>query len=290
MKKMLLTGLALGAFLAPAMAADLAPYYKAPPAAPMVCNWCGFYFGANAGYAWTEDNSVNSVGSLPFIFAGIAPATGPAVVTGATSNIPVGNSNGFIGGGQVGYNLQYQNFVYGIEADIQGLTGSGSGAISNGVGIAGFAAAANTTLAATDSVKWLGTVRGRLGYTITPSVLFYGTAGLAYGEANSSVAIGQQLTGAGAGGATGPYGSAVSISSTRTGWTAGGGAEWMMTRNWTAKVEYLHYDLGTASYNGSMTNLAVGVVPVGTPLYTVATAYSAKFTGDIVRVGLNYKF
>jgi outer membrane immunogenic protein len=292
MKKFFLTTVALGLLGLPAMAADMAPapYYKAPPVPVPVCIWCGFYIGANAGYAWSEDNSVSSVGSLPFISAGIAPATGPAVVAGATSNIPVGKANGFIGGGQVGYNFQYSSFVYGIEADIQGLSGRSSGTTATAVGIAGFAATANTSLQATDSVRWLGTVRGRLGYTVTPSLLLYGTGGLAYGGADSSVAIGQQLTGPEATGATGPYGSAVSISSTRIGWTAGGGAEWLFSRNWTAKLEYLHYDLGSASYSGSMTNRAVGVAPVGTPLYTVATAYSTKFTGDIVRVGVNYKF
>jgi hypothetical protein len=34
-----------------------------------------------------------------------------------------------------------------------------------------------------------------------------------------------------------------------TGWTAGGGVEWMFTQNWSVKVEYLHYDLGTASFS-----------------------------------------
>jgi outer membrane immunogenic protein len=212
-------------------------------------------------------------------------------VAGATSIIPVGNANGFIGGSQVGYNFQTNYFVYGIEADIQGLSGRGSGTTSNIAGIAGFPGTnVNSTLTATESVQWLGTVRGRLGYTVTPSVLVYGTAGLAYGEVSSSAAIGQQITGPAAAGATGPYASAVSISSTRTGWTAGGGAEWLINRNWTAKLEYLHYDLGSASYSSSMSNLAVGVVPVGTLLYTVGTTYSTKFAGDIVRPGINYKF
>jgi outer membrane immunogenic protein len=293
MKKFLVTTAAFGMLALPAMAADMAPapmVYKAPVPVP-VCIWCGFYIGANAGYAWSEDNSVNTTGSLSSIFAGIAPATGPAAVASATAQIPGGNANGFIGGGQIGYNFQYSSFVYGIEADFQGLSGKSSGTASNSVGIVGFPGTnVNTTLTATDSVSWLGTLRGRLGYTITPSLLVYGTGGLAYGEAKSSTAIGQQIVGPAAGGATGPYGSAVSISSTRTGWTAGAGAEWLFTRNWTAKLEYLHYDLGSANYAGSMTNLAVGVAPVGTPLYTVGTTSSVKFSGDIVRAGVNYKF
>jgi outer membrane immunogenic protein len=292
-KKLLLTTAALGALAMPAMAADIAPapVYKAPPPVPVLCNWCGFYAGLNAGYAWTEENSINSVGSLPFASTAIAAAAPAAAVAGASSNIAVGNSNGFIGGGQIGYNFQTNYWVYGIEADFQGLSGKGSGASSNVVGIAGFPGTnVNTSLTASESVQWLGTVRGRLGYTVTPSLLVYGTGGLAYGEANSSAAIAQQITGPAATGANGPYGSAASISSTRAGWTAGGGAEWLINRNWTAKLEYLHYDLGSATYSSSMSNLATGVVPVGTLLYTVGNTYSTKFAGDIVRVGVNYKF
>jgi outer membrane immunogenic protein len=289
MKKAIVAGLAFGALLGPAAAADL--YVKAPPP-PAPCIWCGFYIGANAGYAWSDD-SVTSTGAL-LVNPGVVAVAGPnAAVAGLSTPIPGGNANGFIGGFQAGYNFQYSNFVYGIETDIQGLSGKSSGATSNTIGIVGFApAVANTTLTATDSVSWLGTLRGRLGYTVTPSVLVYGTGGLAYGEAKSSTAIGQQLAGAPITGANAPYGSFTSISSTRTGWAAGGGAEWLITRNWTAKLEYLHYDLGSASYGSTMSNLStVGApVPIGTLLYTNAATSSTSFKGDIVRAGLNYKF
>ncbi len=291
MKKLLIGGAALAAlFGTPALAADMPLKAPPPPPAP-ACTWCGFYIGVNAGYARSDDNSVNSVGSLSFTNPVITPAAGAAAAASASAQIPDGNANGFIGGGQIGYNFQYSSFVYGIEADIQGLSGKSSRTVSNSVGIAGFPGSnINTTLTATNSVSWLGTLRGRLGYTVTPSLLVYGTGGLAYGEVKSSTAVGQQDVGPSAAGVNGPYGSTVGISSTRAGWTAGAGAEWLFTGNWTAKLEYLHYDLGNGNYAGSMTNLAVGGVPVGTPLYTVSSTYSTRFTGDIVRVGVNYKF
>jgi outer membrane immunogenic protein len=68
-----------------------------------------------------------------------------------------------------------------------------------------------------------------------------------------------------------------------SGWTAGGGLEWMFAPNWTTKLEYLYYDLGSASYTTGAYDSVFGAV-------TVATRTSTRFEGNIVRVGLNYKF
>jgi outer membrane immunogenic protein len=281
--------LLIAASLSKASAADMP--LKAPPApAAPVWVWTGFYGGVNAGGEWPENNSVNTLGSLPFLNPVIAAAAGPAAVAGATANIPGSRAAGFIGGVQVGYNYQVNNFVAGVETDIQWLSGRSSATVANVVPITGFAAADNTTLMATNSVDWLGTLRGRLGVTVTPSLLVYGAGGLAYGEVKSSTTINQAITGPAAGGANGPYASFSSISQIRTGWTAGAGAELMLSSNWSAKFEYLYYDLGSVSYNGAMTNLAVGVVPVGTPLYTVGVNSSTSYRGNIARFGLNYKF
>ena len=63
MRKFLLSGLAFGALALPAMAADMAPaplpVYKAPVPVE-ICNWCGWYIGANAGYAWSNSDSVDT--------------------------------------------------------------------------------------------------------------------------------------------------------------------------------------------------------------------------------------
>ena len=62
-------------------------------------------------------------------------------------------------------------------------------------------------------------------------------------------------------------------SSTQTGWTAGGGIEYGISRNWSAKAEFLHIDLGTATFMGAAS---------GTPTLSV------PITDNIVRAGLNY--
>jgi outer membrane immunogenic protein len=131
-------------------------------------------------------------------------------------------------------------------------------------------------------------MRGRLGYLFTPTLLAYGTGGLAYGRVSSSVAIVPQtqvpivdVLGAGSSG---------TLSETRTGWTAGGGVEWMFLRNWSVKLEYLHYDLGGVTYSAGA-RTPVGFIPpnVGRPVGTNVSTATTSFGGDIVRVGLNYK-
>jgi outer membrane immunogenic protein len=133
-------------------------------------------------------------------------------------------------------------------------------------------------------VDYLGTVRGRLGALITPAFLVYGTAGLAYGQVNSAVTIAQQAAVPFVD--VSPTFSSGSLTQIRAGWTAGGGVEWMFLQNWSAKVEYLYYDLGSVSYGAGTRTGLVGV----TPAFTHASTASTRFTGDIVRVGLNYKF
>jgi opacity protein-like surface antigen len=57
--------------------------------------------------------------------------------------------------------------------------------------------------------------------------------------------------------------------------------------HWTVKAEWLHYDLGSASYsNGTMNGIVLG----STIAFTDVSSSTVKFTGDIVRAGLNYKF
>jgi len=279
-----------------AHAADMA--VKAPPIAAPVWNWTGFYVGFNVGGAWTGNNDVNSVGT-PIFANPLVPGTTAFVlansVTGVTTNIPLGRGSGFIGGAQAGYDWQFKSGVVGIEADIQGLSARQSSALvlttvpltlapGNSV---------NSSLSATNNVDWLGTVRGRLGLLAKPSLLLYATGGLAYGDVRSSTTINQALVGPSTATVNAPYGSVASNSQTRAGWAAGVGGEWKFAPKWSAKIEYLHYDLGTVSYGGTLSNVVVppgGVVPTGGVFYTLGATSSTRFSGDIVRVGVNYSF
>jgi outer membrane immunogenic protein len=301
MKRIFVT-LALALTASTALAADL-PSYKAPPPPPLLPPplWTGFYVGLNAGGTWAGSNTITT-SAFPFFIGPAGPGITVAGNTarafgaalGATSNLGVNNS-GFIGGGQIGYNWQFMNsFVAGVEADIQGIAGSSGSTSAFTIG------AVDTTVTAvaqyptfsrvTKNLDYLGTVRGRLGWLFTPTLLVYGTGGLAYGGVSTSTNIFQQaLSVTGAPFAVlPPFGGASSFSDTRVGWTAGGGLEWMFWPNWSAKVEYLYYDLGTVATSFA---LAQATTVAGVPVSFANLVQSrTRFNGNIVRAGINYHF
>ena len=104
-------------------------------------------------------------------------------------------------------------------------------------------------------------------------------AGLAYGEADLSAAwfspsLSPKLNGGGA---------AYGYQEMRTGWTGSAGVEWMFLPKWSAKVEYLYYDLGTAM------TLPLQAVYGSKGLFSNASDQS-RFNGDVIRAGVNYHF
>jgi outer membrane immunogenic protein len=289
-RRILLASAGAMALAGTAFAADL-PIAPPPPPPPPPPMWTGFYIGINAGGTWSGSNST-TITSVP-VFS--SPTLSPFgisefnnITAGGNGALSGGGNSGFIGGGQIGYNYQfYNNLVAGIEADIQGIAGSSSNTSTASI-IPTTIPGINTvsTLFASRSLNYLGTVRGRLGYTITPTLLVYGTGGLAYGGVNSTVGIFQQadvpLVD------NGPFGSAGRLSNTRVGWTAGGGVEWMFLPNWSAKVEYLYYDLGTVTYSAGVR--AATLLDGVTPIWTHVSQASTRFNGNVVRAGINYHF
>lgn len=279
---------------APALAADMvlkAPPQTLPAPAPA---WTGFYIGGNLGDTW-GDNSVSTASLVVSDFSRGPASYAASAASGASGNLDVGHTSTLIGGVQAGYNWQFGASLAGIEADLQGLGRGDTGNLTTKVGPFPFFGAAevvNTTINSAERVDYLGTLRGQLGYLATPALLLYGTGGLAYGHVHASTSISQsnndcvqfpaqciQTTAATAG----------SLSETRTGWTAGGGVEWMFGQNWTAKLEYLHYDLGAVTFGAGALAYANGsFAGLGGP--AVSTALSTtRFSGNIIRIGLNYK-
>ncbi len=93
-----------------------------------------------------------------------------------------------------------------------------------------------------NSLTWLGTTRGRVGFVATPDnrLMIYGTGGVAYGGGNSQFSAFDNTTGSFWSG---------NPSSTRVGWVIGGGVEYAITNNITIKGEYLYADLGSSKFN-----------------------------------------
>jgi len=150
---------------------------------------------------------------------------------GSVANLAL-RPNGIAGGAQAGYNWQTGQFVLGGETDIQ-------------------LSSANDTFAPYQfSNPWFGTVRGRAGLAFS-NVLLYATGGLAYGEGRLNF---------------------LGLTETHTdfGWTAGAGIEVGFTPNWSARAEYLYYDLGNQNY--------------------VLTGSNNGLAASLVRLGVNYRF
>jgi outer membrane immunogenic protein len=185
-KTILAAGVAALMFMsAAASAADFAPYAPTPPRGT---SWQGPYVGGNVGYQWSH---VDNNGAKP---------------------------NGVAGGIQAGYNVQYSQFVFGGETDLQ-LTD------------------ADARFAAWKfSNPWFGSLRARAGFAVN-NVLFYGTVGLAYGM----LKIQNPLTN-------------VMETHISPGWAGGAGAEVALLSNWSARAEYLYVDLGSSSFVLDSTN------------------------------------
>jgi outer membrane immunogenic protein len=255
---------------------------KAPP--PALLGWTGWYVGVNAGYI----DSVGRTNTDAAISVTDSSGGGDAGNLANTATNQFNNrSHGFLGGAQAGYNYQFSpSFVAGWEADIQGSTLHKDLAVTSTASAGDFRPAWVTTTTVSNRLDYLGTVRGRVGVTPTPSLLLYATGGLAYGGVRSSTQISFDNNGGAAPGST-----SGSFSDTRFGWTAGGGFEWMFSPNWTAKLEYLYYDLGSVSY--ATGGYAVDLTPTnfsGFGIASLATSTTPHFNGNIARVGLNYKF
>jgi outer membrane immunogenic protein len=155
------------------------------------------------------------------------------------------NVNGALVGGTVGYNLQTGSWVFGLEGDIDYSW------------IKGTDTTAGTICAGGCEFRndWFATGRGRIGYA-WDRFLPYVTGGAAFGDMK-----------------VGPTGGGTETK-TKVGWTAGGGIEYAFLGAWSAKVEYLYADLGTATCSAA----------------TCGVDTDIKFKTNVVRAGINYRF
>jgi outer membrane immunogenic protein len=251
---------------APAMAADLAaaPSYKTPLVASAPWSWTGFYVGAHAGYGW-NDAKVSVVPGATWGVAGgqwLIDNGSPALQTSAA-----------LGGLQAGYNFQTANWVWGVEADFS-FTGIRGGRSTGLLVPPPAATMADRAFTENDSVEWVSTFRGRLGYAVQQNLLIYATGGLAVGRHEFSQFI-----------LTSPAFSfnniRNSVSETKVGWAAGGGLEYALSRNWSVKGEYLYIDLGKVSSTADSDTA---------PGFGLTVNSASRATLHTVRAGLNYKF
>jgi opacity protein-like surface antigen len=205
MKNLSPFGGVIGALVATqVMASDLpvkAPFYKAPVAAA-VYNWTGFYAGANIGGEWSNSTLTN--------------------FNAGTSWNPDGT--GFIGGIQLGYNLQAGSLLFGVEGDFDWTTSAGmTGPTPTRLG----------TLQASANKDWIGTLAARFGVT-SDRLLLYSKLGGGWVEGSSALNV---VNG----------GTIWNGSRTNGGWLVGAGIEYAFASNWTGKLEYNYIGFSNAS-------------------------------------------
>lgn len=185
-------------------------------------SWNGFYVGGSVGVVIEQ-----------------AAWTVPGVVTTPTSS-----DEGVIFGGTVGFNFTSGPWLFGIEGDWS-KTDADVGPI--------LACGGNCMT----SADWLATLRGRVGFLVSPAALVYATGGAAWADLKSTVV-------------------GVSQSETAVGWVVGGGFEVKLDSRWSVKGEYLHVELDDT--------LACSAALCG------AANNATNNRMDVLRTGLNFKF
>ena len=248
---------------------------------PLVFTWTGLYGGVNIGYAFGA--SSQETGGLSYLSAGglAAAPFGSAWSSGQ-------NLQGVVGGGQLGYNYQFNPWlVIGFETDIQAADIVSHGRAT--VGLVDGNGPHIQSMNSTKNVDWFGTVRGRIGLTLPsmPNLMAYGTGGFAYGQVINNVGFSDNFLAAGVSSLGHGY-----YDNTRVGWAAGGGLEWSpsMFPAWSLKAEYLYVDLGSTRANSVPLNGGVPSIGLGvtTPLFAGTQNSPTRF--HTVRAGVNWHF
>ncbi len=266
-------------------AADL-PVKAQPMPVATAYNWTGFYIGGHVGAkrGRAEYDEVREVLFPGFVTVGGLPGIAPIVaVPSRFATLPAVSSTntGFVGGGQIGYNWQTSNWVFGLEADANWnrVRPTVSFAVPDPFLVQTLAGTYTT------EIDWTSSFRARLGMTFD-RLLVYATGGAAVagGRVNSSFTLNTPIAGIifpiPSSGTT-----TASSNFTRLGWTVGGGIEWAFDRNWSIAGEYRYASFGSKSVTVANTDPA-GVQSLGIFAQTIST----RLRTDEATLRLNYRF
>ncbi|ACL59332.1 outer membrane protein [Methylobacterium nodulans] len=198
-------------------------------------SWAGAYVGGHLGALHTLSGrtfgSTALAGGEPG-GAGQRGIDGGGGGGGAVAFAGLARSPAILGGAHLGYNWQNAALVYGAEGDV--------------------------SVSAADSHRYLGTIRGRLGWS-GGATLVYATAGVAFAGNESVRAVFAGNGGAGGnggavlaapGGAGGAGGQALAFraNDTEIGFVVGGGLEARLSERVSAGAEALYYGLSSRAF------------------------------------------
>ncbi len=207
------------------------------PANAQSDRFTGTFGGFHGGYGFSAKS--DELGVRNFKTAAFVDNYGPLRPSGA------------FGGVQLGHNFRTGNLILGIEGDLS------AGKISNSHS----ETRSGLTVTGKGDINSMATLRAKLGFTLTPSMLVYATGGLAVARYDYQIAYSGALNGT------------LSKSDTALGWAAGAGVEFAIDRNWSFKTEALY-----ANFQKART------INDGT-ISTIQHLQQGQ-----VRLGLNYKF
>jgi outer membrane immunogenic protein len=244
------------------LVAGSASAQDAPAVATDAPSWTGPYVGIHGGYGFDAGQKVSVAGNIADNNTAIASGRRPYSLNQ--------NRAGWLGGGQIGYNIQRNNLVFGAEGDFSYMHSRGN---------ADYYGADTRRTNVRSDLDWMGTARLRAGYATNDGTgFFYGTGGYAFGRVK--------------GGATfyAPDGQTVGYQGshkyTAQGWTAGLGAEFRpfaaqggsMSRV-SFRIESNYYDLGRSQIQAGQLGGRSGYYTLGVD----TKGYNARF-------GINYAF
>ncbi|MGY4194455.1 opacity protein-like surface antigen [Bradyrhizobium sp. USDA 4520] len=231
-----------------ANSADLEPEVKLPPA---VWDWSGGYIGGHVGGGYGQTSFSNPYG--PSIYGDVV-------------DTPV-----FLAGGQIGYNWQTNNRVFGVELEASGAVSDGTNTC---LAASGFVVSANCK--AGPNVFATGT--GRIGYAfgVLGRTLAYLKGGIAWQNNRGDVFNNYEFGDRPQEKAHFDYG--------RVGATIGLGVEQALTPAWSVKAEYnyLHFGGPRVATPPTVQDPPFAILPANT------TNLSSNY--HIGKIGLNYHF
>lgn len=230
LRRILLASAGAIALTSAAVAADLGarppPPVFLPP--PPIFSWTGLYLGGQLGYVWGTDNG--AVNDFEFDPETNVPSTFNFAGTTQT------NPNGAIGGAHVGYNWQMNQFVLGVEANVDATNLNGQQSLFNTLNFFDeFTENGELRNRVRSTIQ--GSFRGRIGWALD-RWLIYGTGGIAFTDFT------RDYQGAGDFSEDIFQGEFDSRTRELVGWTVGGGLEWALNNNWIFGVEYRYTDFG----------------------------------------------
>jgi outer membrane immunogenic protein len=234
-------------------------------------NWTGFYIGGHIGGAWFNGNGHDHFdGDHNCIW-------GQWGLVCFDDNGFGRNNSSFIAGGQIGYNYQVGQYVWGVEGQISAITHHND---DDACGFFTWGAVHDSLFRCRNRGDWVATLAARLGVAVgaTGNWLLYIKGGAAFADGRFGARLRDDC----------PWAFCTNNfdfnndNNTRTGWMIGAGVEYGAWGNWSWKLEYNFMDFGHRDihFDNVVTSCVCHLI------------HDVDFDRNVnvVKFGLNYRF